>query len=84
MNPAVELILTFRNIHEVMDAEKALLAADIPVRVMPLPDQLGTDCGMCLRLDPGDYGQARRVLRIPVSGVYTRQGAGKVYAPWQP
>ncbi|MDR2393286.1 MAG: DUF3343 domain-containing protein [Treponema sp.] len=81
-----EIICTFPSIHELIAAEQGLLAAGIPVGVMPLPDQLGRYCGMCLRLKPADYEQAAAVLGEGIHDRYalSRAAGKKVYIPWHP
>ena len=46
-------ILIFHSIHRVMKAEKALKLAGLDVRLVPVPRQLSSDCGLAIafRLD---------------------------------
>jgi len=41
-------ILIFHSIHRVMQAEKQLKAAGCDVRLLPVPRQLSSDCGLSL------------------------------------
>ncbi len=41
-------ILIFHSIHRVMRAEKELKAAGLDVRLLPVPRQLSSDCGLSL------------------------------------
>jgi hypothetical protein len=81
-----EIIFTFPSIHELIASEQGLLAEGIPVRVMPLPDQLGRYCGMCLRLKPEDYERAAAVLGEDIHDRYalSLEAGKKVYSPWRP
>ncbi|MBI5015650.1 MAG: DUF3343 domain-containing protein [Deltaproteobacteria bacterium] len=41
-------VFLFHSVHRVMKAEKALKAAGLDVRLMPVPRQLSSDCGLSL------------------------------------
>ncbi len=41
-------ILIFHSIHRVMRAEKVLKGAGLNVRLMPVPRQLSSDCGLSI------------------------------------
>jgi hypothetical protein len=41
-------VFIFHSIHRVMKAEKVLKAAGLDVRLMPVPRQLSSDCGLSL------------------------------------
>jgi hypothetical protein len=43
-----DAILIFQGIHRVMKAEKALKVAGLDVRLMPVPRQLSSDCGLSI------------------------------------
>ena len=43
-------------------AAKLLAHADITARLVPVPPELGTACGLALRVTGGDCEPARRVL----------------------
>jgi hypothetical protein len=47
-------ILIFHSIHRVMKAEKALKNGGFDVRLMPVPRQLSSDCGLSLAFQLGD------------------------------
>ena len=59
----MEVFFTFPGTHAAMSAEKKLLAEGIAVRVMPLPDEVGAGCGMCLRVACADAARAAAALR---------------------
>lgn len=68
-------ILTFANTHASIFAEKALLQAGYPVRVMPLPSSIKAGCGIALRVD--DYIASNTLLKennIVVTAVYQASG----------
>lgn len=43
-----DAVLIFHSIHKVMKAEKALKQAGLDVRLMPVPRQLSSDCGLSI------------------------------------
>ncbi|MDR0623562.1 MAG: DUF3343 domain-containing protein [Treponema sp.] len=82
---AGEFIFTFANTRDAMEGEKKLLAGGINPGVMPLPDQLGAGCGICLRTGRAELEKARAVLGNNFQGIYAAQTAGsgkKVFIPW--
>ena len=68
-----EVILIFRGTHQVMSAEKNLKKAGVPMRLIPVPRRLTSDCGLAIRILPPDRDRAREVLsraRILPRAVY--------------
>ncbi len=47
-------ILLFQNIRKVMQAERIAKLNGIPMKIMPVPGQLSSECGMCIQLDYKD------------------------------
>lgn len=45
-------------------AEKVLLAAGIPCKMIPVPRHISSDCGVCVRVRRADAEAARRTLEI--------------------
>ncbi|MFW5753788.1 MAG: DUF3343 domain-containing protein [Marinilabiliaceae bacterium] len=45
-------LMLFRNVHEVMKADRLLRGKGISCRVVPVPEQISSECGMCLVIDP--------------------------------
>jgi hypothetical protein len=68
-----EALLVFGNTADSIAAEKALLGAGISARVMPLPNQIGTGCGICLAVDRADLGQAGETPGVNIRDIYTIQ-----------
>ncbi|NLT24790.1 MAG: DUF3343 domain-containing protein [Syntrophorhabdus sp.] len=54
-------IILFRTIHDVLRAEKTLKKQDVKHELVPVPRNLSSDCGMCIRLDT-DEVDARQYL----------------------
>jgi hypothetical protein len=84
--PGAEFIFTFANTRDAIEGEKKLLAGGLSPGVMPLPDQLGAGCGICLRVSPAELEKARAALGSGFQGIYAlRAAAGKkVFTPWNP
>lgn len=57
-------VFIFHSIHRVMKAEKALKAVGLDVRLMPVPRQLSSDCGLSLAF----FLQDREAAEIALDG----------------
>jgi hypothetical protein len=57
-----EVILIFRGTHQVMSAEKNLKKAGVPMRLIPVPRRLTSDCGLAIRISSTDRICAKEVL----------------------
>jgi hypothetical protein len=49
----VTFIATFPSSHAALAAERTLLGRDLPVELIPVPRQIHSDCGFCLRVAAG-------------------------------
>lgn len=54
-------IILFRTIHDVLRAEKMLKKEGARYELVPVPRNLSSDCGMCVRLDD-DPARIRQCL----------------------
>lgn len=72
------LILVFRGTHQVLSAEKRLKGGGVPVRLIPVPRRLTSDCGLAIRIPLGQRDRAREILSqarlLPVSAHLPREG----------
>lgn len=79
-----EIVLIFRGTHQVMSAEKSLKGAGVPMRLIPVPRRLTSDCGLAIRVPESARGRAREVLSgagmlpasvhiLRVDGVYVEE-----------
>ena len=57
-----EIILIFQGTHQVLFAEKHLKRAGVPMRLIPVPRSLTSDCGLAIRVSPSGKDRARDVL----------------------
>lgn len=55
-------VLGFKTTHEALSAEELLKEAGLDVVPVPTPRQLGSLCGIAMRLPPGQVEQALAVL----------------------
>lgn len=61
-NPSQEIVLIFRGTHQVLSAEKALKRGGVPMRLIPVPRRLTSDCGLAIRIPAAQRKPAREVL----------------------
>jgi hypothetical protein len=47
----MSLIITFQSTHQVLKAEKILLAAGVKFDIIPTPKNISSECGMSIRVD---------------------------------
>ncbi len=57
-----EIVLIFRGTHQVLSAEKHLKRAGVPMRLIPVPRSLTSDCGLAIRIFAPDKDRARDAL----------------------
>lgn len=55
--------MLFRNVHEVMKADRLLREKGMSCSVVPVPEHISSECGMCLVIDPENSELCGRVLR---------------------
>lgn len=56
-----------------LKAEKIIRQKNIPCKLIPVPRQLSSDCGVCVRIDSADKDLAQQALeacRIEIDGLY--------------
>jgi hypothetical protein len=65
------MILIFRGTHQVLSAEKHLKKGGVAHRLIPVPRRLTSDCGLAIRILPGEKASVKKVLSaakiLPVS-----------------
>jgi hypothetical protein len=60
--PPNEIVLIFQGTHQVMSAEKCLKKAKVPMRLIPVPRRLTSDCGLAIRIFHPDRARAKQIL----------------------
>jgi hypothetical protein len=72
------LILIFRGTHQVLSAEKRLKGSGVPMRLIPVPRSLTSNCGLAIRIPLDHRDRAREILSrarmLPVSAHLPRGG----------
>ncbi len=56
------MILIFRDTHQVLSAEKRLKGGGVPLRLIPVPRRLTSDCGLAIRIPVDQRARAREIL----------------------
>jgi len=56
-------VVIFHSISGALRAEK-LLKNDFHIKLIPVPRHISSDCGICLRFEPSDEQQVRKVLEM--------------------
>ncbi len=57
-----EMILVFRGTHQVLSAEKQLRKGGVPMRLIPVPRHLTSECGLAIRIPLAERDRAREIL----------------------
>ncbi|MBU0494464.1 MAG: DUF3343 domain-containing protein [Chloroflexi bacterium] len=66
-------VVLFYSTSAALRAEKLVGEQDIKVKLIPVPRQLGSDCGVCLRLPRNQQDRVRDILdqaQVDVQGIY--------------
>ena len=66
-------LYTFNNTHNVILGEKAMIAKELPVEVIPIPAAVSAGCGLCLVLPTEDLQRGIDTLessQIEIQNVY--------------
>jgi len=74
-----DAVLIFHSIHRVMRAEKVLKQEGLDVRLMPVPRQLSSDCGLSLAFRLADQAAVSHALEehgCPFEELHAREGDG--------
>lgn len=76
-------IATFHSTHSVLKAEKLLKEAGLAgVRLVPVPSQVSSDCGVTVRFAAADVARAAHLLAAladDLQGLFVESGGG-----WSP
>ena len=78
-------IATFHSTHSVLKAEKTLKGAGLAnVRLVPVPSQVSSDCGVTVRFLSADVARAASLLQVledDLQGVFVESDGG--WAPFR-
>jgi hypothetical protein len=56
------MILLFDSTSATLLAEKVLKKEGIPIKIIPVPRHISSDCGVCIRFSPEDRGKIEELL----------------------
>ena len=66
-------VVLFYSITGALQAEKRLKGKGIATKLIPVPRQLSSDCGVCLRFERKDESEVKAALeeeRIDIQGIH--------------
>ena len=63
MNGGPWEVVLFPSVHHALRAERFLKEAGLPCKLIPIPRNLSSDCGVCLRFDPPLRPRVEEALR---------------------
>lgn len=55
-------VILFKSVSYALKAEKILKQEGLPHKLIPVPKQISSDCGICLRFDPALLDQIKAAL----------------------
>jgi len=55
-------VVLFRSAQGALHAERLLLAANVPHKLIPVPRRIASDCGVCVRFALADRGRVEAAL----------------------
>ncbi|MDR2607913.1 MAG: DUF3343 domain-containing protein [Treponema sp.] len=67
---ALEYVFSFNRTVDAIMGEKCLVDAGVPVMVMPMPAYTGSRCGICLRVEPENFEEAKKLLKDTYSRIF--------------
>ncbi len=79
MNPLTHSVIIFTSLHDVMAAEKAVLAQDILCELIPTPRDLSSNCGMALEVQEEDLSMILEAIAekdIRYQGIHLETDSG--------
>jgi hypothetical protein len=82
--PGAFAIATFHSTHSVLKAEKILKEAKVEgVRLVPVPSQVSSDCGVTVRFAAAEVARAAELLHVlddDLQGMFVESSGG--WAPY--
>jgi len=59
-------VILFKSVSYALKAEKILKAEKLPHKLIPVPKQISSDCGVCLRFEPAFQDDIKAALTSKV------------------
>lgn len=72
-------LISFESTHMAIKSEKLLKEINLDIRIIPVPREITSSCGLSLRINPLDYKEAKEILdknKIEFSGCYLIKKTG--------
>ncbi len=60
--PEAFSVVLFESVSHALRAEKWVKAANVPCKLIPVPRQISSDCGVCLRFLSQDTSEMQKIL----------------------
>ncbi len=79
-------VFTFPSLHHALRAEKLCLEAGLRARLIPLPREISSDCGVVLALPWEARAAGEEVLAgagVPVAGLHSLRRSGRQARFWR-
>ncbi|NWF54363.1 MAG: DUF3343 domain-containing protein [Syntrophaceae bacterium] len=73
-------VLLFPSVHFVIQAEKLIKSRGFPIKVIPVPRELSSDCGVCLRINWEEREKITTLLNqagVKIEGMHLLGGEPK-------
>jgi len=78
---AIYYLITFKNTHSAISAEKILKEKGFEAIVIPTPTTLTKSCGISLRIKPEDFPKLSEIIKskeIETGAIFMKSGSGYV------
>lgn len=66
-------VVLLHSVSEALRAEKLLKAESVPIKVIPVPRHLSSDCGICVRFERDNESKVGKILtgnNLQIQGIY--------------
>jgi len=66
-------VVLFNSMSGALRAEKVLKSEDVPIKLIPVPRKLSSDCGICVRIERADSERVEQRLKeakVEIQGIH--------------
>lgn len=73
MDTEIFHLITFNSTHMAIKAEKCLISSGVKVKIIPVPSEITSSCGISIKININDLHEAQNIMlknNIDVSGYY--------------
>jgi len=57
-------LLLFKNVHDVIRSEKLIKSKEFDYQIIPVPSNISSECGMCIKIDEISSIEIINILKI--------------------